>query len=328
METVTFENFIGQEHIKTHFKEAGSSDKTGHAYILEGMKGSGKRTLAKLFAMTLLCEAGDNKPCMQCHSCKMALSEGHPDIITVTHEKPAVISVDEIRRQVVGDVLIRPYYGKKKIYIIPDAEKMNVNAQNSLLKTIEEPPDFAVLLLLTDSRQSLLPTINSRCVYFALRQLSNADVGDYLMTKKGIPEKEARVFASLSQGSIGRAMEISESEEFIKDYEETISFLKRSKDMPVSEILGFAKELAGNKENIGTITDIILLWYRDILMCKAAGRAVSLTFVNETEYIEQKARQSEYEDLNKVFLSLDALKERLKANAGTEASMDMLLLGL
>lgn len=113
--------------------------------------------LANLFAMTLLCETRDNEPCGKCHSCKQAESGNHPDIIRVTHEKPNSISVDDIRTQVNNTVDIKPYQGPYKVYIIPQADMMTPQAQNAILKTIEEPPSYAVFLLLTENAETLLP---------------------------------------------------------------------------------------------------------------------------------------------------------------------------
>ena len=107
--------------------------------------------LAGLFAKTLQCEAGGTDPCGTCRSCIQCDSGNQPDIIWVTHEKPTVISVDDIREQVNNDIIIKPYSSRYKIYIIPEAELMNPQAQNALLKTIEEPPEYAITMLLTNN---------------------------------------------------------------------------------------------------------------------------------------------------------------------------------
>lgn len=132
-----FEEIVGHEQIVTHLKSAMKLGKVSHAYILSGEKGCGKKLLADVFAETLQCEKGGTEPCGSCHSCVQAQSGNHPDIIHLMHEKPNSISVDDVRTQIVNDVLIKPYSGKYKIYIVPDAEKMTAAAQNALLKTTE-----------------------------------------------------------------------------------------------------------------------------------------------------------------------------------------------
>ena len=137
--------------------------------------------LASAFAQTLQCEKGGVEPCGTCHSCVQAQSLNQPDIIRVTHEKPNSIGVDDIRDQLCSDILIRPYSSPWKIYIVDEAEKMTVQAQNALLKTIEEPPAYGMVLLLTENSQSFLPTILSRCVTLKLRPVKDEQIRKYLM---------------------------------------------------------------------------------------------------------------------------------------------------
>ena len=132
-----FEEILGNEMVKDHFKKAIQNHKISHAYILTGEAGMGRKSIANAFAMTLLCEKGGSEPCMMCHSCKQVMSGNHPDLIYVTHEKPGSIGVDDVREQINDTIMIRPYSSYYKIYIVDEAEKMTVQAQNALLKTIE-----------------------------------------------------------------------------------------------------------------------------------------------------------------------------------------------
>mgnify|MGYP000066754127 CR=1 FL=1 len=163
-----FHEIIGHEQLIAHLQSAIVMDKVSHAYIINGPKDSGKMMLAQAFAMALQCETSIRnregatgrpeeklspeilaEPCLECHSCKQALGNNQPDIIYLTHEKPNTISVADIREQINHDIEIKPYSSKYKVYIVDEAEKMNQQAQNALLKTIEEPPAYAVILLLT-----------------------------------------------------------------------------------------------------------------------------------------------------------------------------------
>ena len=132
-----FKDVVGHKDIIQYIQNAVEQDKVSHAYILNGAKGSGKKMLAKLFAMTLQCENSQSEPCGECRSCRQADSGNQPDIITIQHEKPGSISVDDIREQLNGDIMIKPYSNRYKIYIIPEADLLTVQAQNALLKTIE-----------------------------------------------------------------------------------------------------------------------------------------------------------------------------------------------
>ena len=166
-----FQDIPGQEHIKDHFQKAISNKKISHAYILSGESGMGHKLLAEAFALTLLCESGRTVPCLTCHSCKQVLSGNHPDLIYVIHEKPASIGVDDIRKQINDTIMIRPYSSQYKIYIVDEAEKMTIQAQNALLKTIEEPPSYVIIILLTTNQNTFLPTILSRCIQLKLKPL-------------------------------------------------------------------------------------------------------------------------------------------------------------
>mgnify|MGYP000432342638 CR=1 FL=1 len=120
----TFKDVVGHKDIINYIRNAVREDKVSHAYILNGERGAGKKMLANLFAATLLCEKGGPDPCNECHSCRQAESGNHPDIIKVTHEKPNSISVDDIREQVNNTIMIKPYQGPYKVYIIPQADMM------------------------------------------------------------------------------------------------------------------------------------------------------------------------------------------------------------
>ena len=158
---LVFKDILGHEQIKEHFQNAVRTGSVSHAYILSGEAGMGRKSLANAFALSLLCEKGLPDPCMKCHACRQVLSGNHPDLIYVTHEKPASIGVDDIRRQINDTILIRPYSSYYKIYIVDEAEKMTVQAQNALLKTIEEPPSYGIILLLATNPDVFLPTILS-----------------------------------------------------------------------------------------------------------------------------------------------------------------------
>ena len=209
-----FRDIIGHEQIIEHLQNAIIMGKTSHAYILNGPDKSGKRMLADAFAMALQCENGRNEGCGECHSCKQAVNHNQPDIIYVSHEKPNTISVDDIRYKVNNDIGIKPYSSPYKIYIIDEAEKMNVQAQNALLKTIEEPPAYAVILLLTTNAEMFLPTILSRCVTLHIKAVPDEKIKKYLMKKYEIPDYQAEVCVAFAQGNVGKAIQLATSSDF------------------------------------------------------------------------------------------------------------------
>ena len=144
----------------------------------------------------------------------------------MTHEKPNTISIDDIREQINNDIVIKPYSSKYKIYIVPDADMMSVQAQNALLKTIEEPPAYAVILLLTENAEILLPTIRSRCVMLKLRNIKDQLIKKYLMEQMEIPDYKADVCVAFAQGNMGRAIMLATSEHFNEIKEEAVHLLR------------------------------------------------------------------------------------------------------
>ena len=322
----SFKDVVGHKDILKYISSAVENNRVSHAYILNGERGSGKKMLANLFAMTLLCETGDNEPCGKCHSCKQAESGNHPDIIRVTHEKPNSISVDDIRTQVNNTVDIKPYQGPYKVYIIPQADMMTPQAQNAILKTIEEPPSYAVFLLLTENAETLLPTINSRCVMLKLRNIKDTLIKKYLMENLEIPDYKADMCTAFAQGNMGRAIMLANSDHFNEIREEAVQLLKHIKEMELNEIVAAVKNISVYKLEITDYLDIIMIWYRDVLLYKATKEIDKVVFKDQLQSIKEQARKSSYEGIELILESLEKAKARLKANVNFDLVMELLFL--
>lgn len=321
-----FKDIIGQEQIKEHLQNAVSAKKISHAYIINGEKSSGKEFIAKVFAMALQCEKGGINPCQECHSCKQALSQNHPDIIRVVHEKPNTISVEDIRSQVNNDVAVKPYSGPYKIYIINDAEKMMPQAQNAILKTLEEPPEYVVILLLTANVNALLPTITSRCVLLNMKPVADELVRRFLMEQMQVPDYKADVCVAFARGNVGKAKLLAASEDFDNVKAEALALLKYIQDMELYEIVEAIKKINDYKLEINDYLDIIAIWYRDVLLFKATKDVNSLIFREEITAIRRVAHRSSYEGIEAVITALDKAKHRLDANVNFELTMELLML--
>ena len=322
----SFKDVVGHKDILKYISSAVENNRVSHAYILNGERGSGKKMLANLFAMTLLCETGDNEPCGKCHSCKQAESGNHPDIIRVTHEKPNSISVDDIRTQVNNTVDIKPYQGPYKVYIIPQADMMTPQAQNAILKTIEEPPSYAVFLLLTENAETLLPTINSRCVMLKLRNIKDTLIKKYLMENLEIPDYKADMCTAFAQGNMGRAIMLANSDHFNEIREEAVQLLKHISEMELNEIVAAVNNISVYKLEITDYLDIIMIWYRDVLLYKATKEIDKVVFKDQLQSIKEQARKSSYEGIELILESLEKAKARLKANVNFDLVMELLFL--
>jgi DNA polymerase-3 subunit delta' len=321
-----FKEIVGHKEIISHLQNAITLGKVSHAYIFNGETGSGKKLLATTFAMTLQCEKKGIDPCLECSSCKRTLSKNHPDIINITHEKPNSIGIEDVRTQLIDDVTIKPYCSSYKIYIMNEAEKLTLQAQNALLKTIEEPPAYAIILLLTSNMDALLPTITSRCVKLSLRPLKESMVKEYLMEKLHLPDYQAQMDASFSQGNIGKAKQMAESEEFGEITEQALRLLKKSNDMELFELIEVIKGLSAEKQNIYEYLDLFIMWFRDVLFFKATKDVDGLVFKDQLNYIKERARRSSYEGLEAIIEATETAKERLRANVNFDLVMELLFL--
>lgn len=323
-----FQDIIGQEQIKEHLQNALSTGKVSHAYIINGERFSGKEYIAKIFAMALQCERDGIEPCQECHSCRQALSDNQPDIIRVTHEKPGSIGVDDIRAQINGDITIKPYSSPRKIYIVNEAEKMTVQAQNALLKTLEEPPAYAVILLLTSNVNAFLPTILSRCVVLNMKPVADEKVKKYLMEELQVPDYKADVCVAFARGNVGKAKQLASSEDFEKVKEEALALLKYVQDMDVTEMIAAIRKILEYKLDVNDYMDILTIWYRDVLLFKATGDANHLVFREELSNIRRVAGRTSYEGIEKVIRSLEKAKSRLDANVNFDLAMELLLMDM
>ena len=321
-----FIDIIGQEQMKEHFQNAILLKKVSHAYIISGERFSGKEYIADIFAMALQCEKGESEPCQECHSCKQALSQNHPDIIRITHEKPNSIGVEDIRSQINNDVMIKPYSGSKKIYIVNEGEVMTAQAQNALLKTLEEPPEYAVILILTTNEEAMLPTILSRCIVLHMKPVEDAKIKNFLMETMEVPNYKADVCAAFARGNIGKAKMLASSEDFDKIKEEALILLKYIKDMEISEVIAAIKKITEFKLDINDYLDILAIWYRDVLLFKATNDVNHLIFKDEIQYIRKVADKSAYEGIEIILNAMEKAKARLKANVSLELTMELLLL--
>ena len=321
-----FGDIIGHEQIIKHLRSAIALDMVSHAYILNGPEYSGKMMLAEAFAMALQCEGEGERPCLECRSCRQAMDHNQPDIIYVSHEKPNTIGVDDIRTQINNDIVIKPYSSRYKVYIVDEAEKMNQQAQNALLKTIEEPPAYAVILLLTTNADSFLQTILSRCITLNLKAVKEDVIRDYLMKHYQIPDYQADVCAAFSQGNVGKAVQLASSEDFGELKASVLQLVKRLDDIDLYEFGGAIKQIGEYKLQINDYFDLITIWFRDVLYMKATNDVNGLIFKDEVYDIKRQAAKRSYQGIEIILKALDTAKLRLNANVNFDLTLELLLL--
>ena len=299
-----FQDVVGQEAVKEHFRTAVSSDRVSHAYMLIGEAGLGKNALADAFSKMLLCERDPLHPCGVCHACKQVAAGTHPDVIHVTHEKPNTIGVDEIRDQLSAEVAIRPFSGKRRVFIVPDADKMSVQAQNATLKTIEEPPSYAVILLLCSREDALLETIRSRCVKLRLRP---------------VPDRELLP---------GKAREMALSEAFRERCTADLKLLTELPGGGTEQLLAGIARVREDHPDPGTFLDFVRMYCRDLLVLKKRGRREDLIFPEWDKELTRAAVQTTLHGIGRILEETERTEERFRANVNPELAIELLLLAV
>ncbi len=317
-------DIIGQDLIKKQITESIANDRVSCGYILTGEKGSGKEFIASVFAQMLVCENFDGDACGECHSCKQAEAKVHPDIRYVVHEKPNSISVDEVRDQICNDISLKPYQSSRKIYIVGEADKLTAQAQNALLKSLEEAPDYVVIMLLASNITMMLPTVRSRCITWELKPVPENVLKDYLMKELEVPDYRADVAIAFAQGNLGKARDMAASDDFSAMQAAAQSVVKNAREDSIADMIALVRSLAEYKVDAGEFLDMITVWYRDVLIFKATGETDSLVYKEDLSIIRKVARRSSYEGIEEVLSAITRAKERLRANVTFEVAMELL----
>ena len=349
-----FDEICGHEKVKEHMINAVEQKKPSHAYIITGPKLSGKKTIATTFAAALQCENDGEKPCMQCRSCRKILSGNHPDIFFVEKNKTAV-SIDDIRTQIKDNIFVKPYESPYKIYIINEAEKMRSEAQNALLKTLEEPPEYVIMMLLCSSKEMMLPTILSRCVNLELRPVEGTKIKKYLMEQQHLVDYQSDICVAHAQGNVGKAIKLGNSPEFVEFQKTTLDQLARIKETDPYDLIEIAKGIVDktsktakksakkadsdaegaddatkseNKLEIDDYFDIIMLWYHEVLMIKASNDVNSLVLKDRYYELKRVAGEISFQGIQNVLEAIEKARTRIRANVNLEIVMDLLFFAM
>lgn len=338
MPGIGFEQIIGQKLAVLHLQNALRTGKISQAYLISGEKGTGKMGLALAFAAALLCEQreerdGKVEPCGKCHSCLQIQTGNHPDVVIATNERAGISSKTgvlgvQLARFVQADAQVKPYSGDYKIYIIPHAENLNQQAQNALLKTLEEPPAYAVFLLLARNTSVFLPTVLSRCVSLMLHPAPERELVKALGAA-GVLGMAAVTAARLSHGNPGRCLELSK-EELTAFRLELSSFLEKLKETDSHGILQFAEKVAGGRgddpSHMEDFLDLGRSWYRDILVQKSTQSPESLIFQDKIKYIISAAAGVSFQGLERIQEAFDDAGRRRSSKESDTQIAELLLL--
>ncbi len=290
-----FKNIIGNQEVKDYLINSIEHKNVLHSYLFVGTAGIGKLLIAKEFARNILCLENNNtkdKICT-CKSCACFNGKNHPDFYLI-NENGENIKIDEIRK-LTEKVIEKPIISSKKVYIINDCEKMTPEAQNCLLKTLEEPPEFAIIILISSNENLILNTIKSRCMSIKFKNIQEKELLDYATNVLGYSNISKNLLKSFN-GSIGKATELKDFKEKYEQIDLLISNLYK-KDVIETLLDG---KIIYDKENIYNILDYIIV-------CLYSKSSENIKYINCIKYVNICA-------------------ERLKSNCNFDMCIDNLLL--
>ena len=301
---------------------------TSHAYIFCGNKGSGRNLTAGAFAKTANCLSPINgNACGKCPSCIQFESGNNPDVFYVKATKTISISVDDIREQIVNEVKIKPYSYKRKIFIIDKADTMTSQAQNALLKTLEEPPKYVLIILIAENTENFLPTVLSRCVMMKFSPISVNLIKNYLINNCAMNEDDAAFYAEYSIGSIGEALRLSGDENFYQMRNDIISCLDRLDTMDFVSAMLMAKEMEKYKA-YSELFDIMYMFYRDVFCMRLFKDDRYVIQKDKIGLIEKKAKNLNEQTIAKRLDFIMDIKKKIRQNTAFRLSMEVLFMNL
>jgi DNA polymerase-3 subunit delta' len=305
-------------------KNAMANNRIAHAYLFYGMEGIGKRTAASVFARALNCE-GEFPPCDACASCRKARHQNHPDIITITAEGQFIKigAVKDLQEQ----MKFRPREGRRRVFIMPEAERMNATAANALLKTLEEPSAGNILLLTTSRPHALPMTILSRCQHLRFTPLPREEVARFLQEKESLDRKASTVLAASSGGSIGRALEMKR-DDWLTVRNGIIEYL--SEDNPTDPLkrLAFAARFGTEREEILESLEILRTCYRDAIVFQETQDTGRLIFQDRTALIQAVAGRLSGRNLLHNLDTVEAAMGAIDQNANKTLTLETMAINL
>lgn len=321
-------NLIGHEWAVDMLKKHIVNGTVRHAYLLTGPPGLGRRTLALRVAQALNCQTPlePGVPCGECRDCRQIAAMQHADLIVVQAEAEAgILKVDQVR-EARRTLTLKPYQAKYRVALFLRFQEANDNAANALLKTLEEAPSYAVLILTADNPEQLLPTIVSRCEVLRLRPLRVEEVQAELETR-GLETELARLIAHISGGRFGYALRLTEDASLLENREERLNDLQGLMSASRVEKFSYADKLTKSKEAMRQTILIWLSYWRDVMLRSAQAKA-PLVNIDRNVEIEDLAGRLDLSATRTVVSGLEEVLEKMEKNVNPRLLAEVLLLDL
>ncbi len=319
-----FAVIIGHQRPLEILRLALGNGRLHHAYLFVGPEGSGKRTVALALAKAIHCRETENDFCDRCPDCARIQARNHPDVRLVqTLEDKKEISIKQVR-ELEKELNFRSFSGKRKIAIIDPATLLNASSQNALLKTLEEPPQNSLIVLIAPNAGALLPTLRSRCLRISFGPLARDEVARYLMSKEGINQDEASLRAALSMGSLGSAIKF-DKDELLEKRRSWAALLLSLNAGDYRGAIAAAEAIAGKKEECLGFLEWAETWYRDLLVHAATENSEEMVNVDMLTEIESQSAKGNFEQMLASFAQTARAAGRIQRNLNRRMVLEKFL---
>jgi DNA polymerase-3 subunit delta' len=320
-----FSEIVGHRRQLEKLRRALQGSRLHHAYLFLGPPGVGKRTVALALAKAIFCAHQEADFCGACVNCVRIREGHHPDVRVVEPQAgKREITIQQVR-DLEKELAFRPFAGIRKVAIIDPADLMNYHAQNSLLKTLEEPPGNSLLVLIATRLKGLLPTLLSRCLRLSFGFVPVQDVAEFLAQRKDITQDRARLLAALTMGSPGEALRLH-GQELVEERKEWNRRLDALGQGDYQRLLAFADEIASDKEKSARFIHWAESWYQDTLSYQVTAEMKNVRNVDLCQQIQEQASRGKIDDTLSVLFHLSKTAGSLQKNYNRRMIFEDLLI--
>jgi len=303
------------------------SSHLSHAYLFAGPPRIGKTTLALYLAMAINCleRSADARPCGTCSACRKIERGRHPDV-RIIDDQESSIKIDQIR-ELQMEIALSPFEARRRVYILCNFQRATLEAANCLLKTLEEPPPSAVLVLTASQAEMLLPTIVSRCQVLHLRPLPVDQVQEALQTHWGTDPRQARLLARVSNGRIGWAIDANSDDALLQDRDKYLIALEQVLQQNRTERMILAQQLSRDASALPDLFDLWQSWWRDLMLAKS-GNEDALTNVDREQTVRIEAQNHTLAQIRTCLHAIERAAKQVEQNVSPRVALEVLFLSM
>lgn len=317
---------IGHDKIKKYISGLLKENKLSHGYLFSGPNGIGKRLLSLEVSKIVFCKNSKIEACGSCSSCHKFDSLNHPDIIMIEPDGNSIKNkqVEDIQ----SFIKIKPNESEKKIIIIDNADKMTISAQNRILKTLEEPPSYGMIFLISSKPHALLPTIKSRCQIIDFGKIEDEIIEKYLETKENLTSENAKLTSKFADGSLRVAIDIVHSEKFKLRREQVVKLSDVLIKKELIKIYDLLNEIGDQSEDIIEILDLLNIWFRDLMFLKSFN---SVDMIFNLDFEKELKEQSRILNLNNALTYIEMIentKKKIASNVNCTLAFESCVLNI